>query len=170
MKPFSKNIIFLDTEFSSLNPYRGEIISVGLVKLDGSELYLELEFDGEVDDWVKENVLPLFCGPKVGREEAKRRIKEFVGKKKPYPVAYVDGFDSIYLYKLFTEEESPFFWIPIDFASILFGLGIDPSSFNADKEKFCKENGVNISKYKRHNALDDARLLREIYLKLFDNL
>jgi len=47
--PFSKNIIFLDTEFSSLDPYKGEMLSIGLAKLDGSELYLELEYEGHFD-------------------------------------------------------------------------------------------------------------------------
>ncbi len=45
MKSFSENIIFFDTEFSSLNPYEGEILSIGLVKPNGEELYLELEYD-----------------------------------------------------------------------------------------------------------------------------
>lgn len=166
MKPFSKNIIFVDTEFSTLDPYKGEILSIGLVKMNGEELYLELEYKGEVSDWVKEHVLPLFRSQKVSREEAKKRIREFVGKKKPYPLAYVDAFDSVYLYKLFNEEENPFFWIPIDFASVLFGLGINPSSFNDKKEEFCKKNGIDICGYKQHNALDDAKLLRDIYLKL----
>ena len=52
-KPYSKNIIFLDTEFSSLDSNKGEILSIGLVKLDGKELYLELEYDSPVSDWVK---------------------------------------------------------------------------------------------------------------------
>lgn len=28
MKPYSDNIIFIDTEFSSVNPYKGEILSI----------------------------------------------------------------------------------------------------------------------------------------------
>src|SRR4030066_1628453 len=46
MKPFSDNIVFLDTEFSSLDPYKGEILSIGLVKMNGDGLYLELEYTG----------------------------------------------------------------------------------------------------------------------------
>jgi hypothetical protein len=94
-KPFSDNIIFLDTEFSSLNPYRGAILSIGLVKLDGEELYLELEYNGEVDEWVKNNIIPTLKGPKISREEARRRMKEFVGDRKPYMVGYVNQFDTI---------------------------------------------------------------------------
>ena len=46
MKSFSDNIIFLDAEFSTLDPYEGEILSIGLVKLNGDNLYLELEYNG----------------------------------------------------------------------------------------------------------------------------
>ncbi|MBI2068749.1 MAG: 3'-5' exoribonuclease [Candidatus Yanofskybacteria bacterium] len=166
METFSDNIIFVDTEFSDLNPYKGEILSIGLVKLSGEELYLELEYGGEVSDWVKENITPTLTQPKVTREEAKKRIRDFVGGGKPYMVSYVNQYDTIYLYKLFAGEEHPFFWLPIDFASMLFAAGRDPESYSIeDKNNFFKEIGIDASKYHIHNALDDAKLLREVYLK-----
>lgn len=166
MNPFSNNIIFLDTEFSSLNPYKGEILSIGLVKLNGEELYIELEYNGEVDEWVKENVTSLLIAEKVNREEAVRRIKKFVGDKKPYMLAYVNQFDTIYLYKLFGTENNPFHWIPIDFASMFFAVGVNPEEFN---KEFCEKLGIDFSKYREHHALDDARLLKEIYLKFVED-
>lgn len=169
-KPYSKNIIFFDTEFSSLDPYKGEILSIGLVKLSGEELYLELEYQGKVDPWVKKNILPTLKGPKVSRREAVKMIKKFVGSKKPFVVTYVNQFDIVYTHKLFESQDIhdlPFFWLPIDFASILFGLGLNPEAyFPKDKENFFPEIGINASKYKLHNVLDDARLLREVYLKM----
>lgn len=48
-----KEIIFLDTEFSSLDPYKGKILSIGMVKDNGTEFYIEIEYDGEVSDWVR---------------------------------------------------------------------------------------------------------------------
>src|SRR3989338_1487581 len=126
MKPYSDNIIFLDTEFSSLDPYKGEILSIGLVKLNGDELYLEIGYEGPLDQWVVENVIPDLKRKKINREDALIEIRKFVGSQKPYIVAYVNQYDVIYTYKLFGKEEKPFFWLPIDFASILFGLGIDP--------------------------------------------
>jgi DNA polymerase III epsilon subunit-like protein len=166
-RPYSKNIMFFDTEFSSLDPYRGEILSIGLVKLNGDELYLELQHDDEVDSWVRKNILPTLKLKKVSRKKAVAEIKRFVGKKKPYVVAYVNQYDVIYIYKLFGKGDKPFFWLPIDFASILFGMGIDPESYYPDdKKNFLKKIGVDSSKYKMHNALDDARLLREVYLKM----
>lgn len=156
----------MDTEFSSLNPYKGEILSIGLVKLNGDEFYCELEYDGEVDKWVKKNIIPTLKGVKLSREEAKKKIRKFIGKKKPYFVGYINQFDAIYWYKLFGTDNHPAFWLPIDFASILFSMGIDPESYMCDdKNNFYKKIGIDASKYKNHHALDDAKLLREIYLK-----
>ncbi len=168
MKPFSHNIIFLDTEFSTLDPYKGEILSIGLVKLNGEELYLELEYDGETNDWVRENILPTLTGDKVSREEAVSKIKKFVGDQKPYAVGFVNQFDTLYVYKLFGTDKHPFYWLPIDFASILFGNGIDPEKNLVEDNEVAKKLGIDVSKYKKHNALDDAKLLREVYLKFFE--
>ena len=167
-KPYSKNIIFLDTEFSSLDPYVGEILSVGLVKLTGEELYLELEHSGPVDPWVKKNILPTLTAPKVSRQEAAKQIKKFVGGEKPYMVSMINQYDFIYICKLFgREDKSVFHWLPIDFASVLWALGINPESYYPeDKENFFKMINIDASKYKMHNALDDAKLLREVYLKM----
>ncbi|MDP3093261.1 MAG: 3'-5' exoribonuclease [bacterium] len=169
-KPFSDNIIFFDTEFSSLNPYEGELLSVGLVKLDGRELYLELEYDGKVSDWVRENVIQFLTEKKVSREEAAERIKEFVGKNKPYVISHVNQFDAVYFYKLVGTENTPFFWIPIDFASILFALGMDPGFYHLRDENdfYDSLEMARPQNYRKHHALDDAKLLREVYLKFLE--
>lgn len=177
IKPYSDNIIFYDSEFSSLDPYKGEILSIGLVKLDGDELYLEIEHDGEMSDFVKDNVLPYLKDIKVSREEARKKIREFIGGKESYLIAYVDSYDSIYWNKLFEirddtkDDKNPAFWMTIDFASILFGLGINPEAYNyKDKENFYKKIGIDVSRYKEHHALDDAKLLREVYLKFYQSI
>lgn len=167
-KPYSNNIIFFDTEFSSLDSSKGEILSLGLIKLDGQELYLELEIEGEVDIWPKENILPNLTKEKVNKIEAIKLINQFVGETKPYVVAYVNQFDMIYFYKLFglSNFNNKFNWIPIDFASILFRQGIDPELLSNWDQDFLKKLNIDSSKLKQHNALDDAKLLREVYLKL----
>ncbi len=167
MKVASGNVVFVDTEFSDLDPYKGELLSVGMVKADGQELYLELEHAGEVSDWVRENILATLDQPKLARGEVRRRIAEFVGERKPFMISYVNQYDAIYLYKLFVGEENPFLWLPIDFASMLFAIGKDPRSYHNEQAGFCKEIGIEPAKYRRHHALDDARLLREVYLKMF---
>lgn len=161
-----KELIFVDTEFSSLDPYKGEILSIGLVKEKEEELYLELKYDGEVDEWVRGNIIPNLKQEKVTREEAKKKIKEFIGDKKPYLVAFVNQFDVVYLHKLFGKEDFPFFWIPIDFATLLYAKNIDPEEYYKNQREFIKKLGINPDKYTQHNALDDAKLLREVYLKL----
>jgi hypothetical protein len=170
MKPFSDNVVFVDTEFSSLDPYVGEILSIGLVKPNGEELYLELEYDGNVNDWVRENILPTLTEPKVSREEARRIIREFVGDGEPYMVANVGQFDTIYIYKLFGVGGEPFYWLPVDLASILFAAGIDPESWDIEGEDgLCHRLGLDIGNYRRHHALDDARLLADIYKRLAED-
>lgn len=173
-KPYTDNIVFIDTEFSSLDPYKGELLSIGIVKLDGDELYLELEHEGEVSEWVKENIMPQMTSEKVTRDEAKKRIAEFVGSKKPYLVSYVTPYDSLYLKKLFNvgdlahnNDAFPFHWLPVDFGSILFSLGVRPEDFARNRKEFCGQfQDIDLDQYKQHNALDDAKLLREIYLKM----
>ncbi len=70
-RPFSDNVIFYDTEFSNLDPYAGEILSIGMVKISGEEIYLELEHTGPVGDWVKEHIIPTLKDPRVTREDAR---------------------------------------------------------------------------------------------------
>ena len=161
------NVIFLDTEFSSLNPYNGEILSIGMVKPNGEELYLELKHEGESDDWVKENILPNLKGPKVSKEKAIEKIKSFVGSKKPFMISFINSYDVVYWYKLFADrKEDPLFWIPIDFASILFALGLNPTPDHY--RKLCENLGIKLDQYHQHNALDDARLLKDTYLRIME--
>jgi hypothetical protein len=172
MKPFSDNLIFWDSEFSSLDPYKGEIMSVGMIKITGEELYFELEVDeSNLDPWVKENVVPYLKGEKISREEGVKRIFEFMGPNRPHLTAFVNFYDTIYLYKMIGIKEAtkdfPFHWMHMDFASMLFGAGIDPERFrNSHPDNLAIELGLDMSKYNHHFALDDAKQLRDIYLAL----
>ncbi len=167
IKPYSKNIIFFDTEFSSLDLAKGEILSLAFIKLSGEELYLELEFNGKADEWPRNNILPNLTKDKVSKEQAIKLIEQFIGNDKPYVVAYVNQFDMAYFYKLFGLDNfnNKFNWIPIDYASILFSQGINPDVLVDRKKDFFDKMKIDLSKYVQHNALDDARLLREVYLK-----
>ena len=162
----TRQIIFFDTEFTMLNPRKGELLSLGLVKDSGEELYIEFEQSprDQIDPWVIEHVLPSLSGNAISKDEAKITIREFVGTEKPYLMAYVNQFDSIFWYDLFSDpQKHPAFWIPIDFASILFAHGFDPESMG--KQEFFDRIGVNKSNYstRGHNALEDAQLLKEVY-------
>ena len=76
----------------------------------------------------------------------------------------------VYLYRLFGSiDKAPFNWPPIDFASILFANKIDPNRYYRDeKDNIFKELVIDVNEYDEHNALDDAKLLREVYLKLIE--
>jgi DNA polymerase III epsilon subunit-like protein len=168
INPYSKNIIFFDTEFSSLDSQRGEILSLALIKYSGEELYLELDYNGEVDEWPRKNILPSLKQEKVSKEKAIKLITEFIGNEKPYIMANVNQFDMIYFYKLLGLDgfNDKFNWVPIDFASILFGAGINPEALANWDQDFFDKLKVDSSTLHQHNALDDTRALREVYLKL----
>lgn len=164
MKAFSQNVIFVDTEFSDLDPYTGEILSVGLCKRSGQQLYVEVEHAGEVHPWVRTNILPTLDGNPVSREEAKRQITEFVGPDKPYMVAFVPQYDMVYMVKLFGRDALPFHWMAIDFASMLFGQGEDPTQLRSERrDALLRACGYHPDAYRSHHALDDARVLRDIW-------
>jgi DNA polymerase III epsilon subunit-like protein len=170
LEPFEKqNIIFIDTEFSDLNPYKGEILSIGIVKLSGEELYLELGYDGESSDWVTKHILPTLNDPKISREDADIKIREFIGDSLPFAVGFVDNYDVIYLTKIFGHGKLPFKWVTIDFASILFAIGVNPVKFQLDSSgarSFYKKQGIDMKNYRQHHALDDAKLLRDVWMKV----
>lgn len=158
IKPFSDNLIFMDAEFSTIQPDRGEIISIALIKQSGEELYLELEYDpATIDDWVKENVLPKLTGPVVNRASAWQRLNDFIGVNHPYVVSYINHFDVVFYWKTFWQfKERPTYdyWFPLDLATLLFFSGIDPRGY------------LHRTTEDQHNALTDARLLKESYEKL----
>lgn len=166
--------MFYDSEFTTLNPYEGELLSVGMVKINGEEFYVEIEVTGHVSEWVKEHNLPLMKGEYVSCEEARKKITEFLGKKRPHFVCFVPHYDIVYLHKLFgmgdeVQDSMPYHKKPIDVASILFAQGVDPEYYSGFNEKFFSALGVDIKKYSQHNALDDAKLLREVYLAMVKN-
>lgn len=159
------NLIFFDTEFSSLNPNIGEILSAGFVKDTGEELYFELDYLGPVSDWVKENIIPTLVQPKISKTDAIKKIREFMGDKKPLLVAFVYHFDIVYLHKLFDEIKIPFSWPPIDLATIMMVKNLDVDEFSDKQKEFIKKLGID-KQFIQHNALDDARLVKEIYQKI----
>jgi hypothetical protein len=160
LTPYSGNVVFVDVEFSGLDFYLGELISIAVVKPGGEELYLELEYGGPVSDFVRKNVEPLLSGPKVPPGEAAARIRAFVGDDRPYMVSEGGHYDALYVNKLFGVEEQPFNWVPLDFASMLFSHGIRPRT-----DDLARELGVDRSRFRSDHALDDARFLRELYLR-----
>lgn len=171
IKPFSDNIIFMDAEFSSIDPNTGEIISIGMIKPEGEELYLEIEYNPDLlDEWVKKNVVPSLSGNTINKDQARKLIKNFIGDNEPYVITYIGQFDTVFYWKLFgIPKDKPTYrhWFPIDFASLLFFHNIEPKDYLKKQERL---SHINASGAKTHNALYDARLLKEAYYQLIDQL
>ncbi len=169
--PAEQNIVFYDGEFTSLNPYTGELFSVGMIKPSGEELYVEIEPKGKLSKWDQEHVVPYLLGTYISREEAKYAITDFLGKDQPHLVCFVPQYDMVFLHKLFnvgdhSQDDLPYHWMPIDFASILFSLGVNPRHYSDSNMTFFDTLGIDLGVYKKHNALDDARLLKTTYERL----
>lgn len=162
-----RKLIFMDGEFTRLTTKGVKFLSLALIAENGKELYLEIEQKEDVDPWVKENVLSLLEGNKVTEEEAKKKIINFIkenyGEDKPVLVADVNQFDWNGICELFGVWNVPFFYIPVDFSTILFTKGID---IDVDRLQLAKGLGINIEGFKQHNALTDARILKMCWDKL----
>lgn len=164
---FSENVVFFDAEFTSLDPRQGEILSIAIVKPTGKELYLEIDRkDDPIHPWVRENILPLLDGNPISPESAREQVGHFIGDSTPYLVSYVSHFDTAFLHKLFGDGRWPFSRDPIDFASMLFSAGLNPTNLLENDRILSESLGVEPSVFGRmHHALNDARLLRDAYGK-----
>lgn len=169
LQPFSEDVVFFDAEFTGHDTVNDQLMSVGMVSLDGErEMYFELEYDeSHVSEWVTEHVVPYLDGEKISRKEAREKIREFCGNSEPHLVATVNQYDMVFWHKLFAGEKEPIHSIPIDFASMLFAVGLTPArEIGGEKKDFYAQFGIDTEQYKMHNALDDAKLMRELYVRL----
>jgi hypothetical protein len=140
---------FLDTEF---NGWGGALLSLALVPDDGEELYLTLDWEGPLEQWVERNVLPYLdsvpntlVSPRLSRADAARTISHYLaGDRDPLIVA--DWPEDIAQFNML----------------LLTGPGamveVPPLAF-----KFVALSGFSTAANSRvpHNALHDARALRD---------
>jgi len=83
---------FLDTEY---NGWGGALISLALVPDDGEELYLTLDWDCALEEWVERNVVPYLdmvpqslVSPRLSRADAARAVGHYLtGDNDPLIVA-----------------------------------------------------------------------------------
>jgi DNA polymerase III epsilon subunit-like protein len=161
--------VFFDAEFTGHDILTDQLMSIGMVSLDGErEMYCELVYDADnTSAWVRENVVPYLTQEKITHEEARKRITQFCGSSEPHLVATVNQYDMAFWHKLFAGEKEPIHSIPIDFASMLFAVGLTPArEIGGEKKKFYAQFDIDVDAYKMHNALDDAKLMRELYVRL----
>lgn len=93
--------IWFDTEFIE-DGKAIDLISIGMVREDGQELYLEsAECDfSRASVWVRDNVLPSLSGHHTARWRMRNRIVEFCGEK-PELWGYYADYDWVVLCQLF---------------------------------------------------------------------
>ena len=172
-----KTKIFFDTEFSGLHQ-KTSLISIGLISECGRTFYAEFtDYDkSQIDEWIQQNVIDnLYLTP----QENNANLKQWtlLGDKKVIKEAltmWLSQFDSVeiwsdclsYDWVLFNDIFGHAFnipknvyYIPFDICTLFYAKGIDADIF---RESFSEmtENS------KKHNALWDAKVIRECFIKL----
>lgn len=155
--------IWFDTEFIETGATRPlDLLSIGLVREDGRELYLEnKEADWSyANEWVRANVLPKLQDDHDvlrTRKELAAEILAFAGDRPEFWGYYAD-YDWVLLCQLFgTMDELPEGWPMFcrDFVQL-----IEPLSFQLQK----------LPEHQAHNALLDAKWLRGEHMRFEETL
>ena len=147
---------FLDTEF---NGFGGALLSLALVPEDGQEFYVTLECDDPVFPWVERNVVPYLdkvpvglVSPRMSRREAAAALAAYLSTD-PEPELVADWPEDITQFCSLLMI-GPGLMVPVP--PLTFRLlplqGFSPAANSAVP----------------HNALHDARSLREHFLSLLD--
>ena len=174
-------IIFIDSEFTGEHAYT-TLVSLGVVTLDGQEFYVTLnDYDkNQVTDWLTENVLAGIDRSKsVDGKTAYQLLHAFLSDYSDGHPLYVvscgllqDYLLMLELYK-YSEPNRKYFhalhclpeylnhYAAIDLNTLFRVCNIDPS---VNREEFSASE----ASLKRHNALDDAKIVRRCFLKLLN--
>jgi hypothetical protein len=145
---------FLDTEY---NGWGGALLSLALVPDDGEELYLTLDWDGALEEWVERNVIPYLdtvpeslVSPRMSRADAARAIAHYLAGD-PDPLILADWPEDIALMS----------------ALLVTGPGV-MAEVPGLRFRFVPLIGFSTAANSKvpHNALHDARALRDHILSL----
>jgi hypothetical protein len=145
---------FLDTEY---NGWGGALLSLALVPEHGEELYLTLDWDGALEQWVERNVVPYLdsvpealVSPRMSRADAARTISHYLAGD-PDPLVVADWPEDIALLS----------------ALLVTGPGVMAEVPYLRFEMVALTGFSTASNSKvPHNALHDARALRDHILSL----
>jgi len=145
---------FLDTEY---NGWGGELLSLALVPEEGEELYLTLDWDCALEDWVERNVIPYLdtvpdalVSTRLSRIDAARTIAHYLAGD-PEPLIVAD----------WPEDIAQFNALLVTGPGVM--VEVPPLTF-----KFVELSGFSTAANSKvpHNALHDARALKEHVLGL----
>jgi len=140
---------FLDTEY---NGWGGALLSLALVPDSGEELYLTLDWDGALEQWVERNVVPYLdtvpanlVSPRMSRADAARTIAHYLAGD-PDALIVADWPEDIALFN----------------ALLVTGPGV-MAEVPGLKFEFISLVGFSTAANSKvpHNALHDARALRD---------
>jgi hypothetical protein len=183
--------IFFDTEFTGLHQHT-TLISIGLIAENGREFYAEfIDYDkDQIDDWLRENVIANLIynndenraytdGAHTGRTGDKeyivRELEGWLNSLGEHVEMWSDclAYDWVLFCQLWG---GPFnvpewiYYIPFDLSTLFKIKGIDP---DIDREEFAIETDEKmpisyIKKLNKHNALQDAKVIKACYEKLME--
>jgi hypothetical protein len=175
----SKTKIFFDTEFTGLHQ-NTTLISIGLVSECGKTFYAEFnDYDfKQVDDWLKENVINnlQYNGIFQKLDETKNSIsyKSTTENIKEKLTDWLEQFGEVeiwsdclsYDWVLFNQIFGHAFnipknvyYIPFDICTLFYAKGIDA---DINREEFSEMTEGS----QKHNALWDAEVIRQCFVKL----
>ena len=137
--------LFLDTEF---NGFGGKLISMALVPESDSRrtFYKEIEMTDQLDPWVRENVVPHLVLIPCSRYEFQQVLAQYLWEVGDCTII-ADWPDDI---RYFCE-------------SLITGPGEGLNLLH--NMKFELDFGIEYESLVPHNALHDARAIKEFYLK-----
>jgi hypothetical protein len=145
--------LFLDSEFNGLH---GELISMALVSDDHAEWYQTVAIRGRYDPWVAENVIPYLSATFTSYTRERADHEELAASLD----AFLSNFDN---------PEIIADW-PADFEHFSNLLTIIGASGGFKEAYACTMKLINVPGQLKpevpHNALSDARALRDWYLAL----
>ena len=147
---------FLDTEF---NGFGGALLSLALVPKDGQEFYVTLECDDPIFPWVERNVVPYLdnvpvglVSPRMTRREAAEALAAYLGSD-PEPELVADWPEDVTQFcSLLMIGPGQMVPVPPLTFRLLPLQGFSPAANSAVP----------------HNALHDARSLRDHFCSLLD--
>lgn len=176
----SRMKVFFDTEFTGLHKDT-TLISIGLVSESGQMFYAELnDYNlNQVDDWILDNVIHNLVYNDVNNcksfEGSNVLMKGSITDVANELELWLNQFDEVeiwsdclaYDWVLFNHLFGHAFniphnvyYIPFDICTLFKLKGVDP---DISREEF-----ANIESMKKHNALDDAIIIKECYKKLME--
>ena len=190
-----KTKVFFDTEFTGLHQ-NTTLISIGLISECGKTFYAEFnDYDfKQIDDWLKENVIDnlQYNGIFQKLDETKNSIsyKSTTENIREKLTTWLEQFGEVeiwsdclsYDWVLFNQIFGHAFnipknvyYIPFDICTLFFAKGIDAdisrekfvsNTFSESGEPLFFDAEGNMIEKQKHNALWDAKIIRQCFVKL----